>query len=53
LASSDVDVVLAAVAVVAEVEDLAVGQAADRPIGVDIVGTVDPQRRTAWRAQPK
>jgi hypothetical protein len=36
-----VDVLLAVVAVVAEVEDLVVGQGADRTIGV-VVGDMDP-----------
>jgi hypothetical protein len=45
--STHVEVVLAAVAVVAEVEDLMVGQAADGAIGVGPVGDVDPQRRAA------
>jgi hypothetical protein len=46
----DVDVVLAAAAVVAEVEDLVVGQAPDRPIGVGIGGDVDPRAERPSRA---
>ena len=47
LASADVDVVLAVVAVVAEVEDLVVGQAADGSLGVGLLGNMHPQRRAA------
>jgi hypothetical protein len=42
-ASADVEVLLAAVAVVAEVEDLVVGQTADSPTGVGVLGDMDPQ----------
>jgi hypothetical protein len=42
-----VEVVLAAVAVVAEVEDRVVGQGSDGPFGVGVVGDVHPQRRAA------
>jgi hypothetical protein len=41
------EVLLAVVAVVAEVEDLVVGQAPHSPIGVSVVGDVDPQRGAA------
>jgi hypothetical protein len=46
-ASADVEVVLAVVAVVADVEDLVVGQPADGPIGVGLVRDVHPQRSAA------
>ena len=42
-ASADVEVLLGVVAVVAEVEDLVVGQGADSPIGVVVVENMDPQ----------
>jgi hypothetical protein len=47
LASADVDVLLAAVAVVAEVEDRMVGQDADGPLGVGVLGDMHPQRGAA------
>jgi hypothetical protein len=46
-ASADVEVLLAVVAVVAEVEDLVLGQAAHGPISVGGVRDVDPQRGAA------
>jgi hypothetical protein len=42
-----VDVLLAVVAVVAEVEDLVVGQGPHRPLGVGLLGDMHPQRRAA------
>jgi hypothetical protein len=43
LASADVDVLLAVAAVVADVEDLVVGQTADGSLGVGLVRNLDPQ----------
>src|SRR5215218_1106103 len=40
-ASADVEVVLAVVAVVADVEDLVVGQTADDPLGVGLLEDMD------------
>jgi len=42
-ASADVEVLLAVVAVVAEMEDPVVGQATDGPIGVVVVRDMEPQ----------
>jgi hypothetical protein len=50
-ASADAEVVLAAVAVVADVEDLVVGQAADGSLGV--VGDMHPRGGGAVAAYPK
>ena len=47
LASADVEILLAAVAVVAEVEDLVIGQDTHSPLGVGVVGDMDPQGRAA------
>src|SRR5512132_3733523 len=46
-ASAHVEVLLAAMAVVAEVEDLVVGQSSYGPFGVGVVRDMDPQRRAA------
>jgi hypothetical protein len=47
LASAHVEVVLAVVAVVADVEDLVVGQDTHGPLGVGVVGDVHPERGAA------
>jgi hypothetical protein len=48
-----VEVLLAVVAVVAEVEDLVVGQAAHGPVRVGLVGDVDPQGGAALAGIPE
>jgi hypothetical protein len=42
LASADVDVILAVLAVVADVEDLVVGQGSHGPLGVGLFRNMDP-----------